>query len=171
MLRGRCLKTTSLVAVLALVGLLCLVANVFAAQDTANATATVVAPIAIAKTVDLDFGQVVFAAGAGTVAVATNGTRSKTGSGILGNGGGAAASFDVTGEGTNTFSIAVPLAPVTLNSGGDQMSVDSFISDPANTGTLVGGAATITVGATLHSLGDQPTGVYTGTFDVTVAYN
>lgn len=172
MLRDRRLATTLLVAVFALVGLVGLAANAFAATtDTADVTATVIAPIAISKTVDLNFGQVVFGAGAGTVAVATNGNRSKTGSGILGNGGGTAASFDVTGEGTNTFSITYPTSDVTLLSGTDELIVNTFVISPTSPGTLVAGAKTVLVGATLNSLGSQPAGTYEGTFDVSVAYN
>jgi type 1 fimbria pilin len=50
------------------------------------------------------------------------------------------------------------------------MTVDTFTSNPSGTGTLSGGAQTLNVGATLHVAGAQAAGNYTGTYNVTVAY-
>lgn len=153
----------------------------FAADATATAgvEATILTPIAISKTADLNFGS--FAADSnetGTVVIATGGGRTFTGgASAVGTGAGtvAAASFDVTGEGTATFSIALPSSSVTLTraTGTETMSVGTFVSDPAGTGTLSGGAATVNVGATLSVAAGQVAGTYSNAtgLPVTVAYN
>jgi hypothetical protein len=52
------------------------------------------------------------------------------------------------------------------------MIVNTFVSDPATTGALDGsGNGIVLVGATLNVVTGQATGLYTGTFNVTVAYN
>lgn len=152
---------------------------------TANATAVVLQPIAVSKNNDLVFGNVV--AGNGNVTVATDGTRTKTGTTVLPTGGSspAAARFDVTGTGANTFSIDYTGSDSVLTSGSDTMAIDWITesvtttsptgkTDPttdATTGTLASGAAYIYVGAKLTVGGAQPAGTYTGIVKVTVAYN
>lgn len=145
-----------------------------AADATATATAQIIAPIAIAKTTDMHFGQVVSSGVAGTVVLTPAGGRSVTGGVTLGNATSvAAASFSVTGEGTNTYAITLPSADVTLTSGANTMTANTFTSTPSGTGTLTAGAQTLTVGATLNVGVSQASGTYvTGTaFTVTVAYN
>jgi hypothetical protein len=51
------------------------------------------------------------------------------------------------------------------------MTVATFTSTPATTGTLTAGAQTLTVGGTLSVGASQATGAYTGTYTVTVQYN
>lgn len=139
---------------------------------TADVTADVVAAIAISTTTDMNFGKVVAGATGGTVVLTTAGVRSATGGATLGNAGAtAAAAFDVTGESGATYAITLPPSSATIISGSDQMTVDAFDSDPDGTGTLTGGSETLNVGATLNLDANQPVGTYTGTFDVTVAYN
>src|SRR5512133_3835328 len=79
-------------------------ANMFGqgASATATATATIVSPIAIAKNVDMNFGNVaVAAATGGTVILATNSTRTTGGAGGVTlpatTGTVTAAEFNVTG--------------------------------------------------------------------------
>lgn len=144
-----------------------------AATASANATATVVTPIAISKNADLLFGKFVANTG-GTVAMATNGTRTAGGAVVLFNQGSTsnAASFAVTGEGSYTYAITLPAdGTVTLNSGGNSMAVNSFISNPSGTGTLTAGSQTLLVGATLTVSNAQAPGNYAGSFNVTVDYN
>jgi hypothetical protein len=165
------MKTLALAAVALLFA-----ANSFGqASATANATATIVAPIAIANTSALAFGNVaVSATNLGTVTVATDGSRSA----LLGvtlpvvAGTVSAAAFTVTGEGTSTYAITLPVAAVTLTgSGGGTMTVDTFTSNPSGTGTLAAGTQNIAVGGTLHVGAAQTPGNYTGSFTVTVNYN
>lgn len=153
----------------------------FAADSTATAAinATVLTPIAISKTADLNFGS--FAADtetAGTVVIAAAGTRTFTGGASAvstGTGTVAAASFNVTGEGTASFSVTLPSSAVTLTHTNTTttMSVGTFVSNPSGTGALVAGAKTVTVGATLTVAAAQLAGVYANAsgLPVTVAYN
>lgn len=144
------------------------------AQSTsasASATAEIVSALAISKTADMNFGKVVTGATLGTVVLSTAGTRTVTGGTNLGNvGSTAAAAFDVTGESGATYSITLP-ASATISDGTNDMTVNTFTSNPSSTGTLTGGAQALAVGGTLNVGASQVSGVYTGTFDVTVAYN
>ncbi len=148
--------------------------NAQAASTTATASAVVATAIGIANNADMDFGTIA-EAGAGTVILATDGSRTITGGvSILAGGPGAAASFNVTGEGSNTYSITLP-GSVTLDSGGNTMTANTFVSLPLTTGVLDGtGNQTLLVGATL-AVGTavaQTVGVYTSAaFNVTVNYN
>jgi hypothetical protein len=146
---------------------------------TAAAFATIVAPIAITKTTDLQFGTVI--SGAGTVVVATNDTRTIAVSALNPGDQGAAptaAVFTLTGEASYGYSIVIDANVPLLNTGGsDTMTMGSFIADNdsgsgVSTGTLsVSGADTIKVGATLTVTAGLTAGTYAGSFNVTVAYN
>jgi hypothetical protein len=143
---------------------------------TATATATIVSPIAIAKTVDMNFGNVAASAALGTVVLTPAGGRSATGGVTLPATAGTvtAASFTVTGTPGYTYAITLPAAALTITSGGPSMTVDTWTSSPTPTGTLVAGTSTLTVGATLHVGANQASGVYgvpAETFTVTVNYN
>lgn len=151
------------------------------AQATASATATIVTPIAIAKTVDMNFGNVAAGASLGTVVLAPGGGRSTTGGVSLPAVAGTvtAASFNVTGQALFTYAITLPGAATTIASGANTMTVTNFTSNPTPTGALdATGAETLTVGATLNVAAGQPAGVYSsgnaggsGDFTVTVNYN
>ncbi len=146
------------------------------ATATASSSATIVTPIAISKTVDMNFGNVaVSASTAGTVVLAPAGTRTATGGVTLPvtSGTVAAASFNVTGEGVYTYSITLPSSSLTIASGSNSMTVNTFTSSPSATGTLTAGSQTLTVGATLNVGAAQPSGTYTSAspFSVTVNYN
>lgn len=148
------------------------------AQETATATATarIVTPISITKTVDMNFGNVaVQSATAGTVVMTPSGVRSTTGGTTLPTTAGtvAAASFTVAGESGYTYAITLPTSALTISSGANTMTVGTFTSSPSATGTLTGGSQTLTVGATLNVGAAQAAGTYTsGTpFNVTVNYN
>lgn len=138
--------------------------------DVATATATLVAPISITKTVDMNFGTVAASATAGTVVLAVDNGVTATGGVSLPGGTPAAAQFDVTGEGTSTFDITLP-SSIVLSNGTDNLTVDNFVSNPSGTGALVAGSATIAVGATLNVPANAPAGVYTNSADLTVTVN
>ena len=149
------------------------------AQVTATATAssTIVTPIGITKTVDMNFGNVAInSTTAGTVVLAPAGTRTSTGGVTLPATAGtvAAAEFNVTGANNYTFSITLPSTSHEIKSGSNTMSVTGFTSTPTPTGTLSAtGSATVKVGATLNVSAGQAAGTYTSVtpFEVTVNYN
>jgi hypothetical protein len=140
----------------------------------ASANATIITPIAIAQVADLNFGNIVAGIGAGNVTVGTDGIRTSIGDVILPTatpGTVNAAEFTVTGLAAATYAITLPGSIDISETGGETMTVTDFTSDPSGTGTLTGGTQTLSVGATLNVKANQAAGNYTGTFNVTVAYN
>jgi hypothetical protein len=142
---------------------------------TSNATATIVGPIGITNTQEMNFGNAAVSAVAGTVVLTPAGARSTTGGVTLPatTGTVTAATFNVTGADGYTYDITLPAAPLTISSGGNNMTVDTFTSTPSGTGTLTGGSEVLSVGATLNVAGSQAAGTYTSAtpFTVTVNYN
>ncbi|PQJ76271.1 DUF4402 domain-containing protein [Polaribacter glomeratus] len=142
------------------------------ATESADASATIITPITITNTADLNFGDIID--GTGTVTLSPAGVRTTDYQAFSGTQAGTvtAASFGITGQGDYTYSITLPTSDVTLTeTGSATMIVNAFVSDPSGTGTLSSGAGIVSVGATLNVVSGQTAGVYTGTFDVTVAYN
>jgi hypothetical protein len=146
------------------------------ATATASSSATIVAPITLTKTVDMNFGNVAVI-GAGTVTLSPGGLRALSGGVTLPVAAGTvtAATFTVGGEGNSTYSITLPTSDLTITraSGTETMIVNAFTSNPGGTGTLSAGAQTINVGATLNVGAGQVPGLYTTAtgFNVTVNYN
>ncbi|SFW25199.1 DUF4402 domain-containing protein [Chitinophaga sancti] len=148
------------------------------ASATANVSATIIAPIAISKSNDMNFGRVAATAAAGTVVLAPAGTRTFTGGVTLPSFGGTGdvspAIFDVSGAPDYTYSITLPTTATTIANGSNTMTVDTWTSSPTPIGTLAGdGTQTLRVGATLNVGANQAPGVYTSAtpFTVTVNYN
>ncbi|MCV2369270.1 DUF4402 domain-containing protein [Roseateles oligotrophus] len=146
------------------------------ATASADASATIIQPIAITKTSNLVFGNYAVGATGGSVSLSTadvvsvnSGTISQPASN---KGSPAAAVFAVSGEGSFTYAITLPSdGTVSLTGAGAPMPVTGFTSNPATTGTLSSGTQNVKVGATLNLGSAQAPGAYTGTFAVTVAYN
>ncbi len=152
------------------------------AIGTATASATILRPITITKTTDMNFGNVVPSSEAGTVVLLPDGTRSSTaGSTFIPSNPGTvtAAAFTIEGEGAATYSVTLPLSVSLTGGTGTAMTVATFTSTPgtvAGAGTLSGsagadGTQTLLVGGTLAVGATQAAGLYSGLFDVTVAYN
>ncbi|MBC9914583.1 DUF4402 domain-containing protein [Chitinophaga varians] len=150
------------------------------ATATANASATVITPIAIAKTLDLNFGVLASSPIPGTLKISPAGVRTTTGgvSTLSTTGTVTPAIFSVTGENNFTYAITLPLIPVVLNHTtlpGAFMLATNFTSSPAviTGGVLTGGSQALNVGATLFVGPNQPHGLYTTNipFPVTVNYN
>ena len=86
------------------------------------------------------------------------------------------ASYTVAGTGLATYSIVIPTASIdvtnTTGGGAEKMAVTamecSYVSKHSTFAS--NGTDAFTVGGTLTTLATQAPGVYTGTFDVTVAY-
>ncbi len=145
------------------------------ASATATASANIVQPLQIAKTADLAFGNIASGTADGTVVIAVDGSRTSTGGVTLIEAGNVsnAASFGITGFADATFTIEVPASIVIETAGGaDQMTVNNFVSSlGANSVLDMNGEATLGVGATLNVSAQQAAGLYSGSFDVIVAYN
>jgi hypothetical protein len=165
------------VLAIALVGILSV--NVFAQSSnnaTAGADAKIVSGITVTKVGDLKFGQIVRSSVAGVVTIdAASGARSANGGVTLGLADGArAAEFGIDGEAAYTFAVTLPSSiTLTKNGSTETMDVDNFTSTLAgNAGTLdANGHASFQVGADLNVGASQATGMYSGDFSVTAAYN
>ena len=147
------------------------------ASATASATAIIVTPITISKTVDMNFGNVAVSASAsGTVVLSTASGRTTGGSGGVTlpatTGTVAAASFAVAGQATYTYAITLPTTATLSDGASHTMTVSSFTSNPSGTGTLSsGGTQTLLVGATLAVSAGQTAGTYTNSTGVPVTVN
>lgn len=142
------------------------------ATAKANATATIITPIAIAHVADLSFGKI--PAAQGEVTISPDGVRTTTGDILPSPSEGEvhAAQFTVTGLANATYAITLPgNNEVTIKGPGEPMTVTKFTSNPSGTGTLTGGTQTLSVGAMLTVGANQTAGAYTGEFSVKVAYN
>ncbi len=118
---------------------------------TASAAATILTPIAISNTVDMNFGNLASSGTAGTCVLATDASRSTTGGvTIMAGGTITAASFTVTGVAAATYTITLPAGATTVSDGTNTMTIDTWASNPSGTGTLTGGTSTLLVGATLN---------------------
>jgi hypothetical protein len=149
------------------------------ATASANATATVLQPISVAKSTDLAFGSFVRpATGANTIVIdPTSGARTLSGGGnaSLATSTTSRAAFTVGGEGAQTFSITVPASVSMTRSGGTE-TLPVTLSASGPTGALSGaagssGTATFGVGGSLPLDNTVVGGSYSGAFDVTVGYN
>ena len=145
------------------------------ASAAATASANIIQPIEIVKTADLAFGNIASGTAEGTVTIAVDGSRTATGGVTLIEAGNVsnAAAFDINGYADASFTIEVPASIVIETEGGaDQMTVDNFVSSLGAESMLdANGAATLEVGATLNVAAQQAAGLYSGSFDVIVAYN
>jgi len=145
-------------------------------NGTVTVGATVVSPIVIAQTQAMNFGSLaanVNTTAAGAIVLAAAGTRTNTGGvDLVDSGAGpTAGGFTVAAQSGYTYNVTLPTS-VTLASGSDTMTVDSFTAGQTLTGVVATGSAqSYTVGATLHAGASQKSGAYSGTFTVTAAYN
>jgi len=170
-------NATRLIIVFAVAGLTLLAASDSNAQQSSltsssSIAATVVSPISVSTTTDLSFGVVIASGVPGTVTVTPAGARSASGGATLGSAATVSpAIFTVTGDANNSYSITLPASGL-VTCGATSMVVDSFTSTPTPTGDLgPGGSQTLTVGASLQVNNSQTICTYSGSVDVTVAYN
>lgn len=138
------------------------------AATSLSAFAQSIGPVA-----NLSFGSFIAGSG-GTISVSAAGARSSTGGVLpLGQGSGvAAAQFNVSGTANASYTITLPAnnTVVLVDAAANTMALSSFVANPP-TGTLsAGGSQSIRVGATLIVGNAQPSGSYSGSFNVTVNY-
>jgi hypothetical protein len=150
-------------------------ANPPPAGPTGRFLATILRQLSISKTQDLVFGVVSTPnSGNGTVTIdPATGARTTVGAVGFGTPTPTQATFNVTGEGGQAFSVTIPatfqmtgpqpMTVTTSNSAGATPMLSGALGAQGSFNFGVGGA--IAVNAT------TPTGSYTGNFTVTVAYN
>ena len=150
------------------------------ASTTGQGSITVIRPLTITKNADLAFGTVVRpSTGAGTAGVSAAGVRSVTG-GVVGLSSGdtpQAAQFTVDGEGGQSVSVTIP-ATFSIANGSDTLTVTTSnnLTGSAAAQTLsnaLGSAGSLVfkVGGSVPVASTAPTGLYSGAFTVSAAYN
>ena len=143
------------------------------ATTSASASITVFQPITITKVTDLAFGRVIRTSSTPTVyaVAAANGATSVTGgNGIFTSGGGTPgrATFTVNGEGGQAFNI---VSDPTVVANGNTINLVTSAATGTLSGTLgSAGSTTFGVGGNVTLSSTSPTGVSSGSFNVTVTY-
>lgn len=144
------------------------------ASATANftASATIIEPIGITTTSNMQFANIDARTG-GAVILTPENTRITTGELVLADGGNvSAATFEVTGQTDFAFGISLPKGALRLSSGSESMFIQDFTTNYDGS-SLNGDGKTIRVGASLIVNSNQKPGDYktTGDLQVTVNYN
>ncbi len=141
---------------------------------TASSEARIVTGITIINTQGMSFGAIVKTPTGGLVTLDPQGTRTASGGAILASSNAVSpAAFLTTGESGYTYAVMLPQSMILVRHRGNSnktMIVDNFQTLPSYY-LLLNGQQSFTVGATLHVGPHQAPGTYTGSFDVTAAYN
>ena len=136
-------------------------------------TATLVAPLSVVKTDDLDFGGLISSPTAGTATINASTDARTTAGGVSPAGGSpTAAHFTAAGRIGAIALISLP-ASITLTRGGgsETMTVSSISSNGATLRLFPGtGTIDVAVGGTLNVAANQVAGNYAGTFTVNILY-
>jgi hypothetical protein len=137
----------------------------------ASVGVTIVEPLAITKTADMNFGSIALNGQYADVFLNANGTLfSPYDATLIQSSGATAASFTVTG-GDLAYSISLPIATVYLeNETGQTIQILNFVDSKGSVSQISSGSDTFTVGAALRLEAMQPAGIYIGSFDVFVNY-
>lgn len=133
---------------------------------------TVLAPLSVVNTTDLDFGRLISGPTAGTASVnPTTGVRTTSGGTIAAGGSPQAATFLATGVINRVYILALGTPTLLTNGTGGTMVLSPLALDGPNIRLFgVGGVATIRVGGQLNVGANQQPGNYAGTFALTVIY-
>ncbi|THD81008.1 MAG: DUF4402 domain-containing protein [Phenylobacterium sp.] len=156
------------------------------ATGTGTASAAVIQPLTIADTTDLAFGRVTTSAASGTVTVSATGTRGFSGGVTLAGGTATNGLFTANGEPNQAVTVTLVSGALTLH--GTTSATNTLTGTVASTVATTGGASTTLgaagtgTGATFGNLlipisgaltipANAASDSYTGTYQVTVAYN
>lgn len=145
------------------------------AQLQGSAQAVVVEPAGVTAIEDLRFGAIMQPATAGTVTVGADDSISATGGAIVGittpqPGSRGAGRFTITGDANRMFRVSEP-NKLLISNGAATMTVDKLTSNLNGRGQLdANGRYELRMVGRLKIDANQPTGNYTGTYEVTVIY-
>jgi len=163
--------------VIALSGPSLLLQSAFAQSNTGTlrATATIIQPVTISSESTLAFGNIMANSTTGGVVVVSP-SGSSTVAGVVRPGANAgvvsAATFRVSGVGGLLYSVSFASSSITLTDGGsNSMIVNGLTTASANEFSLKGGSDTLSVGGTLRVNAGQAAANYSGSVQITVAYN
>ena len=186
---GKAIRAICAVLAFTLSALIAAPAQADSAQATANAQATVVAPLTLVKVTDLNFGRIVARPTAGTVTVNVNTSACSTTGAILHQGTCQYAEFAGMGTRRMTVRIQVPTTITVTGPAGATMLVDTVTLGTAPELQFIGGNGnglgngnrryeivsntgifTFRVAGRLNVGANQRPGVYVGTFNVVAQY-
>ncbi|MEY4473299.1 MAG: hypothetical protein RL671_1603 [Pseudomonadota bacterium] len=149
------------------------------AQSTASASATgsttIIRPITITKTADMSFGTIVKpVTGTAGVQILNNVDELNLEVGVAAlDQPVSRAKFTIEGEGGQAVSVSVP-ASFTMSQGAETLDVvlepDLGASVTLSNALGSSGTAALNIGGYFYVPSDTPSGVYSGSFTVTVAY-
>ena len=146
-----------------------------------EAEVIILRPLSFFRVNDLDFGDIVASGTAGTVRLAPDGTRSRTGGATLAGNGGEPARFAGLGTPNRQVNISLGSNTIWITGPGPRMRVRDFEIGSTPTAILSTTPTRFTiasalgnynfpVGATLEVGANQTPGDYSGTFNVTANY-
>jgi len=142
-----------------------------AQAGTGSMFASVITPLALTESSTLEFGQLQSSGAPGTVVIDDADGRTASGGASLEGGTFGSATWSVSGEPSTAYTISLPDSDVVLSSGADAMTVNGFTdSHGGSSATDAAGSDSFNVGAILNVGANQPDGAYSGTYDVTIAY-
>lgn len=147
----------------------------------AEAEAIVLRPLSFFKVNDLDFGSIIASGTAGTVRLAPDGTRTRTGGATLAGNDGEPARFAGLGTPNRQVNISLGSNTIWITGPGTRMRVRDFEIGSTPTAILSTtptrfsiataiGNYNFPVGATLEVGANQAPGDYSGTFTITLNY-
>ncbi len=146
-----------------------------------QADAIVLRPLSFFKVNDLDFGSIIASGSAGTVRIAPDGTRTRTGGATLVGNDGEPSRFAGLGTPNRQVNISLGSNSIWITGPGQRMRVRDFEIGSTPTATLSTaptrfviasalGNYNFPVGATLEVGANQAPGDYAGTFTITLNY-
>lgn len=149
-------------------------------QVTTTGTTTIIRPVTISKATDLVFGRIVRpTTGTSTITIANNSNSSvESGAGdalVLGGITTSRATYTINGEGAQVVNVTVPATFDMTGPGTITVTLldDLPVSNQVTLSNALGaaGSAALNIGGSFDVTDATVTGAYSGTFDVTVAYN
>lgn len=178
------MKSGANLGVMAAAALLCagLATPAYADTRPLDAQVAIVRPLSFIKVEDLNFGRIISSGTAGTVVLASDGTRTRTGGATLaGTEGVQVARFAGDGTQNQMVNVSVGANSIFLTGPGTQMRVRDFTISSVPVSNLTttpvslrlsaaAGTFNFGVGATLEVGANQAPGTYTGNWTITLNY-
>lgn len=139
--------------------------------ETGSIGASVITPLTLSESSTLEFGQLQSSGTAGTVVIDAADGRTATGGTTLEGGTVQSGTWSVQGEPSTAYTITLPESDVVLSSGSDSMIVTDFTDSEGGSAVTDGaGTDSFSIGATLNVGADQAEGDYSGSYEITIAY-